>query len=108
MPDRFSSDRTLVDAARTAQTREGLVVSADAFVTARIVDEVRARFPQALSTDMESAAINQVATAFAVPFVSIRGVSDLCGPAADADHATHVDDAADRSANAVLAMLAAL
>ncbi len=111
MPERYTCDPRLVAAAAAAgtpdiPTRRGLVVSSDAFVTAHIVDEVRNQFPTALSTDMESAALSQVAHLFGVPFVSVRGVSDLCGPAAGDDHATHVDDASERSAHVVVAMLA--
>ncbi|MCL2089716.1 MAG: 5'-methylthioadenosine/S-adenosylhomocysteine nucleosidase [Micrococcales bacterium] len=110
MPERYTCDRRLVAAAAAAgtpdiPTRTGLVVSSDSFVTAQNVDEVRNQFPEALSTDMESAALSQVAHLFGVPFVSVRGVSDLCGPAASDDHATHVDDASERSAHIVVEML---
>ena len=110
MPESYPGDPRLVAAAAAAgtadvPTRTGLVVSSDSFVTARVVDEVRNQFPTALSTDMESAALSQVAHLFGVPFVSVRGVSDLCGPAASDDHATHVDDASERSARIVVEML---
>jgi len=110
MPERYVSDTRLVAAATASgtpevPTRQGLVVSSDSFVTARIVHDVRERFPQALSTDMESAALSQVAHLFGVPFVSVRGVSDLCGPTAGVDHTVRVDDASQRSATVVLGML---
>jgi adenosylhomocysteine nucleosidase len=40
-----------------------------------------------------------------VPFVSVRGISDLCAPG---QFEAHVDDAADRSAVVVLALLRVL
>lgn len=88
--------------------RVGEMVAGDSFVTAANVDPVRARFPAALSADMETTALAQVAHLFGVPFVSVRGVSDLCGPAGADDHLTHVDDAAERSARVVIALLASL
>ena len=64
---------------------------------------MRADFPDALSNDMESTAVAQTAAAFGAPFVSVRGISDLCGPVTG--YAEHVDDAADRSASVVVALL---
>jgi len=40
-----------------------------------------------------------------VPFLSVRGISDLCGPHAGKDFKTQVDDAADRSATIVIGTL---
>ncbi|MGC5629838.1 5'-methylthioadenosine/S-adenosylhomocysteine nucleosidase [Georgenia sp. Z1344] len=87
--------------------RPGLVLSGDAFVTAVNVDAYRAAFPDALSTDMESTAIAQVATDSDVPVISVRGISDLCGPSADQDFHLEVDHVAGLSARVVLGMLAA-
>jgi adenosylhomocysteine nucleosidase len=112
MPERFASDPGLVQAAAGVQAgmpvRTGLVLSADSFIDARTLQTIRERFPTALSTDMETAALAQVAHLFGVPFVSIRGISDLCGPTAGQDHTLRVDDAADRSAAVVLGLLDAL
>lgn len=115
MPARYEGDPALIsrltgpEAVATGwAVRAGLVVSSDSFVTAAQVETVRAAFPAALSTDMESLALAQVCHRYGVPFASARGVSDLCGPAADADFLTHVDDAADRSADVLLAALVGL
>jgi adenosylhomocysteine nucleosidase len=110
MPERYPSDPRLITAAAAATTpdiptRTGLVVSSDSFITAHIVDGIRAQFPQALSTDMESTALSQVAHLFDIPFVSVRGISDLCGPTAGVDHTIRVDDASQRSATIVLGLL---
>ena len=40
-----------------------------------------------------------------VPFVSVRGVSDLCGPRAGQDFHIGAEEAAARSAAVVLALL---
>lgn len=110
MPLAYHGDAVLVAAARSAEltVHTGTMLSGDAFVDARTVDAVRAAFPAALSTDMESAALAQTAHLRQVPFVSIRGISDLCGPVAGDDFLTHVDDAAERSAAVVLALLDAM
>jgi adenosylhomocysteine nucleosidase len=83
------------------------MVSGDSFVTAVNVAEVRAAFPAALSTDMESTAIAQVCHSHGVPFVSVRGISDLCGPAADQDFHMAVEEVAARAADVVLDVLGA-
>ncbi len=83
----------------------GLVLSGDTFVDAGMVAPLRASFPDALSTDMESTALAQTSFTAGVPFVSVRGISDLCGPAAGADFLSHVDDAADRAAAVVERLL---
>jgi adenosylhomocysteine nucleosidase len=113
MPERYTCDPALVKAAVAAGTpdivtRQGLVVSSDSFVTASIVEDVRGTFPEALSTDMESAALAQVAHLFGVPFVSVRAISDLCGPTAGVDHTVRVDDASQRSATVALGLLRGL
>lgn len=113
MPVDYVGEPRLVEAARVATLADGAVLvgtmlSSDAFVDARTVDAVRGDFPDALSTDMESTAIAQTCHLAGVPFVSVRGISDLCGPVAGEDFRTHVDDAADRSAAVVTAVLAAL
>ena len=109
MPVVFAADDHLVTAARAAAgqytVHVGDVVSGDAFVAGPLVDEVRRDFPDALSTDMESTALAHTAHLFGMPFVSVRGISDLCGAAEFTDH---VDDAADRAAAVVTGLLAAL
>lgn len=109
MPPVFAADAGLlaaVERVRVAHTvRRGTMLSGDAFIDASLVDGVRTAFPHGLSTDMESTALAQAAHLYARPFVSVRGISDLCGPAGADDFLTHVDDAADRSADVVLGLL---
>ena len=85
--------------------RRGLIVSSDVFVSSAHVDRVRSDFPGALATDMESVALAQTAHVHGLPFVSVRGISDLCAPG---EFEAHVDDAADRSVAVVRALLVGL
>ncbi len=84
----------------------GRIVSSDSFVTAPFADAVRDRFPDAIAADMETCAMAQVAWASAVDWVSLRAVSDLCGPQADQDFHMDGGAAAARSAHAVRSFLA--
>ena len=108
MPAMFDADPALVQAMVGAPPEgqrllAGTVLSGDTFIDPSGVDRVRAAFPHALSTDMESTALAHTAHLHDVPFVSVRGISDLCGPADEFNQ--HVDDAADRSAAVVLGAL---
>ncbi len=89
-----------------AQNRPGVLVGAmisgDSFVDARTVDEYRRRFPRALTADMETTALAQVCYSFGIPFLSVRGVSDLCGPAAGDDFKLALDDVAALAADVAL------
>ncbi len=51
---------------------------------------------------MESTALAHTAHLVGLPFVSVRGISDLCGVD---EFAGHVNDAADRSAAVVVRLL---
>jgi len=93
---------------RDLRVHRGQMLSGDSFVDAAMVAPLLAAFPGALSTDMESTSLAQTAHLFGVPFLSVRGISDLCGPGAGDDFRTHVDDAAERSARVVLGLLAEL
>ncbi|MCU1476513.1 MAG: hypothetical protein JWQ64_1206 [Subtercola sp.] len=107
------SPRTLADSPELlterarASVHVGLVVSSYSFVTElRAADIVRA-FPGALATDMESVSLAQTCHVHGRAFLSVRGISDLCGPTGT-EFLTHVDDAADRSAEVVIALFEAL
>ncbi|WP_315096600.1 5'-methylthioadenosine/S-adenosylhomocysteine nucleosidase [uncultured Cellulomonas sp.] len=109
MPEVYEAEQILHDAAATASVDlrilSGTILSGDAFIDATRIDRMRSAFPSAMATDMESAALAHTAHLYGVPFLSVRGISDLCGPVAGADFLTHVDDAADRSAVVVLEVL---
>ncbi len=110
-PLRFESSAKLVAAATAnaelidGQLQVGRILSADSFVTARNVEYFRSAFPDAIATDMESCAIAQVCHAANIPFVSIRGISDLCGPSAGQDFHIGADEASAASAKIVLGVL---
>lgn len=84
----------------------GRILSSDSFVTAPIAEPMRKRFPDAVGADMETCAIAQVAWSSGVDWVSLRAVSDLCGPSADQDFHMDSEAAAEISARAVAAYLA--
>ena len=110
-PERVHAPADWVDraehAARTdpaAAVRRGLMLSGDAFVTAELADPMRDRFSGALSADMETTASARTAEALGVPFVALRAVSDLCGPAAGQQFHLELDQVAETSARAVEAL----
>lgn len=110
-PETFAADGVLADAAQAAagtSARRGEMLSGDAFVTAPLAAGMRERFPAALSADMESTAIAQTCAALGVPFVALRAVSDLCGPAAGQQFHLALDVVAETSAAAVERLAGAL
>ena len=114
MPVDYASSEAAV--ARVAQlpelithtVRAGGIVSSDSFCTEANVGPMRERFPDAIGTDMETCAMAQVCWSSDVDWISLRAVSDLCGPTAD--QAFHMDGAraAAHSAQAVRAYLTLL
>lgn len=106
MPPDYSGDATLVSLAASARrgdqrVRPGKVVSGNSFVDARTVAWVRATFPGALAADMESTALAQLAFLVGLPFISVRGISDLCGPHAGDDFTYSVEEVSGRAAAVV-------
>ena len=114
MPVDYTSSEAAV--ARLAQlsaliahtVRVGGIVSSDSFCTEANVGPMRERFPDAIGTDMETCAMAQVCWSSGVDWISLRAVSDLCGPTAD--QAFHMDGplAAAHSSQAVRAYLTLL
>lgn len=88
--------------------RSGLMLSGDAFVTADTAEGVRAKFPGAITADMESCAFAHVAHLFQVPFLALRAVSDLCSPRANEEFHIGLEVAAEASARALNRALPAL
>ena len=115
MPATYSSDDVARDMAlaaspalnaatptsANAKIYSGQMLAGNSFVTAANVGDTRIAFPEAISTDMESTPLAQVCEAYSLPFISVRGVSDLCGPEAGEDFHIGVDEAAARSAAVV-------
>jgi len=107
MPATFPGAPALVE---RAHNRPGVLVGAmlsgDSFVDdAHSVEHYRATFPRALTTDMETTAIAQVCHSFDIPFVSVRGVSDLCGPSAGEDFSLTIDDVSALAADVALDLI---
>ncbi|WP_285892258.1 5'-methylthioadenosine/S-adenosylhomocysteine nucleosidase [Brachybacterium sillae] len=88
--------------------RAGLMLSGDAFVTAPLAGPLRERFPEALTADMETTAIARTCEAMGVPFLAVRTVSDLCGPAAGQQFHLELEVVAERSAAVVEELLRGL
>ncbi|MGO1590684.1 MAG: 5'-methylthioadenosine/S-adenosylhomocysteine nucleosidase [Ancrocorticia sp.] len=106
-PEFFTGATSLIDNC-PPELRRGLMLSSDSFVTAANVGKMREEFPGALTTDMESTAAAQVCHTWNMPFVSIRCVSDLCGPEADQDYHIGLDYASETSAKAAINLLSFL
>lgn len=111
MPEDYrSSDETVARVALLAKSdaltvMTGRVLSSDSFITAPIAQPMREKFPDAIGADMETCAMAEVAWSSGVDWVSLRAVSDLCGPAADQDFHMDSEKAAGISALAVRAFL---
>lgn len=80
MPVSYHPNPSLLQLAHNScpKARSGGIVSSDAFITASEITSIQKHFPETIAADMESAAIAQVCWNEAVPFISIRCVSDLC------------------------------
>jgi len=91
-----------------ATIHQGLVISGDRFVATRAEsDQLRALLPDALSVEMEGAAVAQVCHDFARPFAVVRTISDRADDAAHGDFQRFVRDvAAPYSRDIVRAALA--
>ena len=89
--------------------RTGEMLSSDTFVTDANVGDMRDAFPEAVTADMESYAAAHVAHQWGVPFLSVRGISDLCSRPEDQSVAFHAElaDVATRSARTALAIIRA-
>lgn len=113
MPEFYSADDALLQAARTwagdsPKVKFGEALTGASFITEANIGQMREAFPQALSTDMETAAAAQTASCFGIPFITVRAISDLCGPEADEDFSLSLDEAAAMSAEAAVGLLRAL
>jgi adenosylhomocysteine nucleosidase len=111
MPTGFTADAGLVRRAREVTTddvvRQAPIGSSEVFVTDGRARDLRRTFPTVAAVDMESAAIAQFAYVHAMPFVSVRGISDLCAPDGD-EFREHLDDAAARAAHIVHGLVVGL
>lgn len=111
-PQRFKADPAVVAAIKAAAeatqltTHVGLIVSGDQFIASKTaVQRILAIYPEALASEMEGAAIGQVATEFHTPFVVIRAMSDNGDSKASVNFDDFIIDAGKRSAAMLLSYL---
>ncbi|MCM0599324.1 5'-methylthioadenosine/adenosylhomocysteine nucleosidase [Periweissella fabalis] len=110
-PARFVADKNLVtqimDAAKSTglHTVTGLIVTSDSFVaSAQQVDRIKANFPDAMSAEMESAAIAQAAHQFGIPYAVIRAMSDNADGDAGVTFDEFIVQAGKQSADMLIAL----
>lgn len=83
--------------------KRGLIVSGDQFIASQAaIAEILKKFPDALSSEMEGAAVGQVATDHQVPYVVVRAMSDTGDEDAGVSFDDFIIDAGKRSANMLL------
>lgn len=112
-PRIFTADEVLVARViRAAQTtgltvKEGLIVTGDQFISSQDqIDQIKDIYPEALSCEMEGAAVAQVAYQYHKPFAIIRAMSDVGDEEAGQSFDEFIVDAGKRSAKMTLALLA--
>lgn len=114
MPESYSPAVRLMDATEDVigtdqqSVLRGTMVSGGSFVTEANVGATREIFPEALSTDMETVALAQVCATRTYPFLAVRSISDLCGPAAGQQFHLEIDLVAEISASAVCQILSTI
>ncbi|CAH1849986.1 5'-methylthioadenosine/adenosylhomocysteine nucleosidase [Convivina praedatoris] len=106
-PTYFEADQMLVKtfSKLTTTGSVGLIVSGDQFVQQSQKAEIKKHFPQALVAEMEGAAVAQVAERFNIPFIILRGVSDLANGDSGIDFDEYVVEAGRASAQLLLTFL---
>lgn len=89
--------------------KRGLIVSGDQFIASQdAIDQILHYFPEALSSEMEGAAVGQVATDHDVPYVVVRAMSDTGNEDASVSFDEFIIEAGKRSANMLLQLFADL
>ncbi len=103
LPKFFKGDERLVTVATSLESDvrivPGLICTGDQFITGREeLDAIKAKYPQGLAVDMESASIAQVCHLWQIPFLSFRIISDTPGVKAHFDQYLNFwDTMADKS-----------
>ncbi|MEE6634936.1 5'-methylthioadenosine/adenosylhomocysteine nucleosidase [Limosilactobacillus pontis] len=89
--------------------KRGLIVSGDQFIASQdAIGQILHYFPEALSSEMEGAAVGQVATDHDVPYVVVRAMSDTGNEDAGVSFDEFIIEAGKRSANMLLQLFADL
>jgi len=110
MPATYHADGRLLEAALSLplaadagwHVRAGLLASSYSFMTDHRSLAVRESFPAVAAADMESIAIAQISHVHGVPFLAVRGISDLAGVSAAEVHEENLVPTAERSATVAL------
>lgn len=112
MPARYLADADLIAQAQLAAAETdlpshvGLIVSSDSFIASKEAsDRIINIFPDVYASEMEGAAIAQVAYRFGTPFVVVRAMSDTASEEATVDFDTFIIEAGKRSASFVCQLL---
>ncbi|MCK8624740.1 5'-methylthioadenosine/adenosylhomocysteine nucleosidase [Apilactobacillus xinyiensis] len=108
-PSRFQASekwsKQIIDASKDVglHTKTGLIVSGDQFVADKdTIKHILKYFPDALSCEMEGAAVGQVANQFETPYVVVRAMSDVGDENADTSFNEFIIEAGKRSAQMLL------
>ena len=108
-PARFTASQKWGDALANAGEKtglnieKGLIVSGDQFVASKeAVKRIKQFFPDALSAEMEGAAVGQVAYDHDVPYVVVRAMSDTADDDAGVSFDEFIIQAGHRSAKMLL------
>lgn len=111
-PQIYTADKDLLEAISKAAkesnlvAKEGLIVTGDQFVSSsEKIAAIKEIYPEALSCEMEGAAIAQVAYQFSVPFLIIRAMSDVGDENAGQSFDEFIIEAGKKSANMILNFL---
>ena len=111
-PQIYTADKDLLEAISKAAkesnlvAKEGLIVTGDQFVSSsEKIAAIKEIYPEALSCEMEGAAIAQVAYQFSVPFLIIRAMSDVGDEDAGQSFDEFIIEAGKKSANMILNFL---
>ena len=111
-PQIYTADKDLLEAISKAAkesnlvAKEGLIVTGDQFVSSsEKIAAIKEIYPEALSCEMEGAAIAQVAYQFSVPFLIIRAMSDVGDEDAGQNFDEFIIEAGKKSANMILNFL---
>lgn len=108
-PARFTASQKWGDTLAKAgektglKIEKGLIVSGDQFVASKdAITKIKHYFPDALSAEMEGAAVGQVATDHDVPYVVVRAMSDTGDEEAGVSFDEFIIQAGQRSAKMLL------
>ncbi|MHC9536777.1 5'-methylthioadenosine/adenosylhomocysteine nucleosidase [Dellaglioa sp. BT-FLS60] len=111
-PTKFLADTSLNAAIQKAAQdndlviKPGLIVSGDQFIASqKQTDVILNHFPDALCSEMESAAVGQAAYQFGVPFAIVRAMSDVADQEAGQTFDEFIIEAGQKSAQMILSLL---